>query len=335
MNLRALGLASLLALALPNTASAWWWHHPTCDPDSVQSGVVTIEDPNFGLYTVRKTFEVFADNNCGNPVPSTGSFTYVYTLEVLTGSTLGVQSASVGVPDSGAVVDAGFLAGGGSGVVDPSSTVVSETDVRWFFDGTANGALLEGETSAPLYLVSPYGPGDDAFTIFGQAALNAPTTCVGPSVLPEPSPCSAFFWKLRALGWFWVKHYFPGSQFDDVKTRAVELSGGYFADEGDLVSALFHWGFLNPKKRAERQLAALLLNVAAGDLFPANTKCRLFPGTELDLDGDEVADSTVDEAIGEIITKLDTTDPALHQEAFVLALDINLGRNVIGAAAFQ
>jgi hypothetical protein len=335
MKVRLAALLLGLVLFVPSQAAAWWWSHPGCDPDSVVSTTTTIQDPNFGAYTVRKTTEVFAANNCGNPVPSPGSFTYVYTLEVLAESSLGIESFNVQIPGSGAVIDAGFVAGGGGGVVDPNSTVVGTADVRWFFDGTANGALLPGETSAPLYVVSPYQPGDGNVTVFGQFALDAPATCIVPSLLPEPIPCSTLFWKLRALNWPWFSHFFPGQQFGDLKTRAVQLSNGYFADEAELISALFAPGFLNVEKKARAQLAALLLNVAAGDLFPANTRCRLFPGTELDLDEDGTADSTVDEAITDVITGIESGDFSQQLDAFYLALGINLGKLVIGAASFH
>jgi hypothetical protein len=191
-----------------------------------------------------------------------------------------------------------------------------------------------GDTSLPIYLVSPYRPGDGLLNVQPNLFSGTAVALV-PSDLPEPNPCSAFFWKLRSLNWWWVAKYFPGEQFDAVKTRAVELSGGFFSDEGELVSALYYWGFRSAEKRATRQLSALLLNVAAGDLYPGNTKCRLFLGTQLDLDGDDVADSTVDEAIGSIITGIQSGIWDEQNDAFHLGLDINLGRNVMGAVCFD
>jgi len=328
-------LVALAWLAFVPAASATWWHHdPACDPDSVGSGTVTIEDPTFGFLSVQKDFEVFSDDNCANPVAVDGSFTYVYNLEVL--DQVGLLQFRVPVAGPSAVSELGFIAGGTD--VEPASSSVQEIPAgsgQWFAVFEFSPALATGEKTAPLYVVSPFQPGDVTVGLDGDFGLSAEGPCLGPVELPEPCPCSAFFWKLRALDWWWVTKYFPGSQFDDVKARAVELSGGFFADEGELVSSLFHFGFLSAEKRARRQLAALLLNLAAGELFPGNTKCRLFQGTELDLDGDDVADQTVAEALGEIITGIESGDYSTQNDAFKLALDINLGRNVIGAVSFH
>lgn len=331
---RLLPLVALAALLAPSQALATWWHVPTCDPDSVGSGTVEIVDPTFGAYTVQKTFEVFSDKNCGNPVKVNGSFTYVYTLEVLASSQVGLLEFRVPVPSELAVVEAGFV-GGGPDVEPVSTTVITEpegTFVVWEFPATS---LQPGQTSAPLYVVSPFQSGGGTVQLSGQFGLAASGPCIVPTELPEPCPCSAFFWKLRSIDWWWVSHFFPGGDFDDVKARAVELSGGFFASEAALTDALKYWGFLSAEKRAKRQLAAVLLNVAAGELFPANTKCRLFEGTELDLDGDDVGDTTVAEAIAQIIADIESGDYHLQNDAFALALDINLGRNVIGAVSFH
>jgi hypothetical protein len=75
--------------------------------------------------------------------------------------------------------------------------------------------------------------------------------------------------------------------------------------------------------------------VAAGELFPGNTRCRLFPGTWLDVDDNGWADSTVGEAIGQIIADIQSGDWFLQVEALQLATDINNGSNVIGAVHFN
>ncbi|MCG8588748.1 MAG: hypothetical protein MJE66_05605 [Proteobacteria bacterium] len=339
--IRTLLLAAVMLAFTPGAAFAtFWWHKsPACDPDSVGSGTVTIEDPTFGLYSVKKDFEVFADNNCANPVAVNGSFTYVYNLEVLEVSTLGILEFRVPVPGPDAVLEAGFVEGGPD--MAPTSTEVQEIPagsgqffVVYSFP-EPDDFLPVGAKSAPLYIVSPFQPGDAQVELEGQFALAANGPCIGPALLPEPCPCGSLFWKLRALNWWWVNHFFPGEQFGQLKTRAVELSGGFFEDEGELVSSLFYIGFLSAKRKAKRQLAALLLNVAAGELFPGNTKCRLFLGTELDLDGDDVPDSTVEEAIGDIIAGIESGSYSLQLDAFHLALDINEGKNVVGAVIFH
>lgn len=335
-NLRFLTLALFLVGLAPGQASATWWHHdPACTPDSVGSGTVNIvDDISGGFWSFDVDFEVFDDDNCANPNPVTGSFTYVYTVTATDEGPVPItlQELRVLLDDVNVVTEAGVITGG-PGVAPTSVTIETTPDagVAANFDP---GDFTLGDTSLPIYVVSPYRPGDGIINLQVIPFTGSGTALV-PAVLPEACPCSAFFWKLRALNWWWVKKFFPGSQFDDVKARAVEIGGGAFADEGDLVSALFYWGFLSAEKRAERQLAALLLNLAAGDLFPGNTKCRLFPGTELDLDGDEVPDSTVDEQLGIIITQIDSGDWNQQNDAFKTALDINLGRTVVDAVIFH
>jgi hypothetical protein len=334
--IRSLGLALFLLGVAPGQASATWWHHsPECDPDSVGSGTVTISDDVSGdFWSFAVDFEVFDDDNCANPNPVTGSFTYVYTVTATDQGPIPIalQEVRVVLDEVGIVSEAGVITGG-PGVAPTSVTVESAPDdtVTAAFDP---GDFTLGDTSLPIYVVSPYRPGDGQVNL-QVIPFSGSGTALVPAVLPEACPCSAFFWKLRALGWWWVKKYFPGSQFDELKTRAVEIGGGAFADEADLVSSLFQLGFFSAKKRAERELAALLLNIAAGDLFPGNTKCRIFPGTDLDLDGDGVPDSTVDEQLGTIITQIDSGDSSQQQQAFETALDINLGRTVIDAVVFH
>ncbi|MGH0037977.1 MAG: hypothetical protein ACQGVK_23345 [Myxococcota bacterium] len=334
--MRSLVLALCLVGFVPGQALATWWHHdPACDPDSVGSGAVEIVDDLTGAFwTFSVDFEVFSDDNCANPNPVAGSYTYVYTVTATDEGPVPVslEEFRVLLDDVGFVSEAGVISGG-PGVSPTSVDTVDgvEPQVAATFN---TGDFTLGDTSLPIYIVSPYRPGDGIINL--QVSLFAGSgPALVPAVLPEACPCSAFFWKLRALNWWWVKRYFPGSQFDDIKARAVELSGGVFADEGELVSALFQLGFFSAEKRAKRQLAALVLNLAAGELYPANTKCRIFPGTELDLDGDDVADSTVDEQLTAIIAGIDSGDSSQQNDAFKVALDINLGVTVIDAVSFH
>jgi len=332
--IRSFALALALVGFSSAQASATWWHHdPTCDPDSVGSGTVEIADSVTGAFwTFSVDYEVFSDNNCANPVKVEGSFTYIYTVTLTDEGPVPINLDEFKVVLDGAnfVLDTGYISGGPG--VAPTSVVVEPDPFNTVAASFDTFAL--GDTSLPIYLVSPFRPGDGSLNINANL-FSGTSPAVVPSELPEPTPCSAFFWKLRSLNWWWVVKYFPGEQFDIVKTRAVELSGGFFADEGELVSALYYWGFLDAEKRARRQLAAVLLNVAAGEKYPANTKCRLFLGTPLDLDGDDVPDSTVDEAIGSIITGIESGDWNQQNDAFQLGLDINLGRNVVGAVCFH
>jgi len=335
-SLRFLTLALFLVGLAPGQASAHWWHHdPSCDPDSVGNGTVNIvDDVTGGFWAFDVAFEVFDDDNCANPEPVAGSFTYVYTVTATDEGPIPIslQELRVVLEDVDVVTEAGVITGG-PGVAPTSVTVATTPDpgVAATFDP---GDFTLGDTSLPIYVVSPYRPGDGQVNL-QVIPFSGSGSALVPALLPESCPCSAFFWKLRAINWWWVRHFFPGSQFDDVKTRAVEIGGGAFADEGELVSSLFYFGFLSAEKLAKRELATLLLNLAAGDLYPGNTKCRIFPGTDLDLDGDEVADSTVDEQLGIIITQIDSGDWNQQFEAFKTALDINLGRTVIDAVMFH
>jgi hypothetical protein len=334
--LRSFALALFLLGSLPGQASATWWHHsPECDPDSVGNGTVSIMDDVTGdFWTFEVDFEVFADDNCANPNAVAGSFTYVYTVTATDQGAIPIslQELRVVLDDVDVVLEAGTITGG-PGVAPLAVTVETTPDAG--VAATFNpGDFTLGDTSLPIYVVSPYRPGDGQINLQVIPFTGSGTALV-PALLPESCPCSAFFWKLRALNWWWVNKYFPGSQFDELKTKAVEIGGGAFADEGELVSALFQLGWFSAEKRAKRQLAALLLNLAAGELFPGNTKCRIFPGTDLDLDGDDVADSTVDEQLGIIITQIDSGDYSQQNDAFQTALDINLGVTVIDAVVFH
>ena len=87
--------ALALAVALPGAASA------DCTPDTVATGQTTIEEPLVGIYTVEKTVSVFAEDNCGNPAPLAGQFTYVYSIAVTSGSTPTVAPASQEIHPAG------------------------------------------------------------------------------------------------------------------------------------------------------------------------------------------------------------------------------------------
>lgn len=317
-------------------AAATWWHHdPACTPDSVGSGSVEIVDDFSGsFWNFSVEYEVFDDDNCANPNPVTGSFTYVYTVTLVDEGPvpISLEELRVLIDEVGFVLDAGFITGGPG--VAPSSVDVVDAGIDSVTAAFAPGDFTLGDTSLPIYVVSPYQPGNGTINL-DVSAFQGSGPALVPAMLPESCPCTPFFWKLRALGWLWFDHFFPGQQFTDIKARAVELSQGYFTDEADLVGALFYWGFLNVERKAERELAAVLLNVAAGELFPGNTKCRLFSGTEIDLDGDEVGDLTVDGAIGQMITNIESGDWHLQYEAFALGNDINDGRNVLGAVRFH
>jgi hypothetical protein len=336
MSLRALALTLALGTALPGSASAtWWWHHPSCTPDSIGSGNVQISDPVTGnFWTFDVNYEVFADDNCANPRSVNGSFTYVYTVTLSDQGPVPISLSEfrVLIDHVSYVLDAGTITGGPG--VAPTGVQVTNIPTSSVSATFPSGEFTLGETSLPIYVVSPYRPGSGQVNL--QVSLFSGTgAVVVPTELPDACPCNTSFWKLRAVSWPFLGYAFPGQQFEDVKARAVALSGGYFTSKADLQNALFTLSLLDVRKLARRELASLLLNVAAGELFPGNTRCRLFPGTWLDVDDNGWADSTVGEAIGQIIADIQSGDWFLQVEALQLATDINNGSNVIGAVHFN
>lgn len=288
------------------------------------------------VYKVIKTYEVYADTNPDNPMPSPGNFTYIYKLlsdpssYPLVGSLRRFDTAT---PASGTIA-AGFINGSG---VKPNAVEVQSTVVRWVFE---DNFIDPGEASEELYLISAFGPGavTDTMAAVGSAfAIDTQTTSVGPVMAPPAVPCTIGFWKNREFEEKGLLKFFQGSDFDDVKAEAVAISS-IFTSEQELIDALTSNGPRGPEARAKQQLAALLLNVAAGNLFSSNTKCRLFTGvygTELDTTGDGIADTNIEAALVLIESNILSGDRALILEAQSLADDINNGVGVLNQAVFE
>jgi hypothetical protein len=343
MKLRLFALVTVLSFVglAPGTASAGgWWHlSPHCDPDSVGSGNVTISDSLTGnFWSFQVDYEVYAADNCANPKPVKGSFTYVYTVTFADQAPppfpdVSLKELRVLIASAGYVVDAGYLTGG-PGVAPRSVGVVSAPPANSVTASFNDGDLAVGDTSLPIYIVSPYQPGAGVVNLQVTAFAGDGAALV-PNALPQSCPCTTTYWVLRSTGWIFFLADFPGAQLDQIKTRAVALSGGFFTSKTDLVNALLYPGLLDVKKKAKKELAALLMNVAAGDLFPGNTKCRLFLGTELDADGDGTADGTVGGAIGGIITEIQSNDFFQQLDALATAAQINNGQDVLGTTLFH
>jgi hypothetical protein len=311
--------ALALVLVMPAIAGA------DCIPDTVASGTTSISDPNFGLYTVEKTVSVYAEDNCGNPLPVAGQFTYAYSLKVLGSSTIGILNFQIPIPNAGSVSAATFIDGAG---VNPTGVTVLSGSV--VYDFGPNG-INPGQMSDDLVIQSPYAPGGNTASIGGQFGLDAQGDCLGPVVAPEPITCTIGFWKNREDGKQGVLKFFPGADYGAVKALAVSLST-VFATEAQLVDALTSKGPRTIEERAKQQLAAVLLDIAAGILYPANTKCRTFlgaNGTQIDLNGDGTADITLEAALTQIESDILSGDPALQQAAHDLADDINNGIGVL------
>ncbi len=103
----------------------------------------------------------------------------------------------------------------------------------------------------------------------------------------DANPCTIGFWKNRSLNKKGVLKFFPAGEFDSVVGGAVLISGGVFtsasgtADFDALLFALQSKGNRTPEERARQQLAAYFLNLAAGDLFPDQDKCKLFETNDI------------------------------------------------------
>jgi hypothetical protein len=317
----AVAAASLLLL-LPYASAA--------NPDADETGSVTIEDPTFGAYTATKSSEFYRDTNPANPVPVLGFNTYVYTITNQTGGQIGLVGFGVQIPDGTATVvhSVGFIAGSG---VEPTGIEISPNEVKWtFFDNL----VMPGAVSARLYIISAYQPGTADFTVNGQFGADANGSCelipvIPPDAVGDPNPCTIGFWKNREDGKKGTLQHFPDGEFEALKAEAVSIST-VFSTEAELVEALTSKGKRTVEERAQQQLAALLLNIAAGRLFPDNTKCRLFLLNEVDTDGDGTANMTVAEALTEIESNILSGDPELQKQAQGLADDINNGIGVLG-----
>jgi hypothetical protein len=269
--LRTIGFAALLAAFGAGAASAV--------PDA--SGSTTLTEPN-GLYTAVKSYALYSATNPDNPLPLAGNYTYTYTITNQAGSLTCLVGFDLEVP-SGSVTAAGFIPGAG---IAPSATTVGATVVEWDW---FSPNICAGETSEQLYVHSTYGPGtvvDNLVSVEDEFSFTAQGTCVGPFIPPqdpdgEPIACTIGFWKNRADGKQGTLEWFPDGDFTATVNAAVALSSGIFSDAADLLFYLQSKGPRTILVRAKQQLAATLLNLAAGDLFPDNQKCKLFEGNHI------------------------------------------------------
>jgi hypothetical protein len=147
-------------------------------------------------------------------------------------------------------------------------------------------------------------------------------TCVSPAG-GMPVPCTIGFWKNRAEKDNGQTNHFPDPQFGQVVDAAADLTSA-FADGSELLEALLRSGKRTQEQKAEQQLAALLLNLAAGDLFPDNQKCELFEGNEI-ADNACVGDATVGAALDGILADLQA---GFFEQSKDCADDINNGIGV-------
>jgi hypothetical protein len=336
-------------------------------PNADQTEVVgPIEDPTFGFWKAIKTVQLFNPGNTSNPCPDTTKYCYVYTITNDPSSQVNLVGFGVQVPAGTAVAvsSAGVLPGSG---VQPDSTNVLPNEVRWEY---SNNPITPGATTEHMYINSTYGPGNVKVTINGDGGLDSgDLDCLGPVVPPNgvgtPMSCTIGFWKERSEAKQGLLKFFPGtvniatgacgSPTEDlckVLTRAVVLGSPQFgtaandaavtnAMRATLLSFLTSKGDRVTVIRARQQFAALVLNLAAGQLFPSNQKCRFFPQTEISvsayadipLNADPSGDPlklTISDAVAWLKRLLNSSDLNNPQRALEIADDLNNGIGVIG-----
>jgi len=132
------------------------------------------------------------------------------------------------------------------------------------------------------------------------------------------------FWKNRVLGRRGLLKFFPDSQLDNIVNEAVSDST-VFSTQGELEVVLTSRGMRSVGERAEQELAALLLNLAAGELYPDQFDARLFSCNTFTYDSTTI---TVGEALTQIESKTFSGDEAEQQEALEMANAINNGMGV-------
>jgi hypothetical protein len=175
---------------------------------------------------------------------------------------------------------------------------------------------------------------DEAIGCFGCGPKNEDAglcinTCLAPPEPPDdgdPIPCTIGFWKNRADTPMGQAQHFPDPGFDEVVDQAVLLTP-IFLDASELLDVLGKNGRRSQAEKAEQQLAALLLNLAAGDLFPENGKCELFEGNLLS-DNSCEDDPTVGDALASILADI---SGGSDEDAKDCADDINNALGVVGA----
>ena len=275
-------------------------------PNADQTGSVTVVDPNFGAFTAVKHVAVWSPTNASNPCADTTKYCYVYTLTNDPGSSVDLIGLQL-VVASGSVASAGSL--GPPGVAPTTTDTSNPTEVRWTF---TSPAIAAGASSEHLFISSSFAPSTQAATVNGDFGLDAPTTCLGPTTMTgEAMPCTIGWWKNRADRKQGTLQYFPDPEFDSLVAAAVALSGGVFTSSADLLTYLQSKGPRSIQDRGKQQLAATLLNLAAGDAFPDNQKCKLFESNVISTNacGTNVS---VGSAVTSIITGVNGDENAQH-----------------------
>lgn len=300
-------------------------HSALAAPDI--SGSTSIVEPN-GLYTAVKTFEVYSPTNGTNPLPLAGNYTYLFTITAVSNFSFVCLIGFTSEAPAGSVTAAGYIPGSG---IAPSATTVSSTSVKWDW---LNTAICPSQTSETLYIHSTYAPGtvnNNVVSTESNFSVDAEGTCVGPFVPPtengEPLACTIGWWKNRADEKKGTLKFFPDPQFAQVVDAAVALSSGIFPDAASLLTSLGSKGSRPIGDRAKQQLAATLLSLAGGDLFPDNQKCKLFDGNTITSNACGT-DISIADAVSAAKVNIQGTVEQQH-EAMECLDDINNGVGVV------
>ncbi|MHC4447219.1 MAG: hypothetical protein ACYSXF_05495 [Planctomycetota bacterium] len=349
----AIVLAALLALAgMAGVAQA------QVGLGDLASGICQNVEPNGfpgvidqPAFIIDKTYDVFSPGDLNNPAPLAGNNTYVYTLTYVGSSCTPLGFAPPVVRfeimmDTSQATGAGFIAA--SPGVAPIQTNSGAGVVSWQIQDPNNPGAFPGLTfpcpagpgtsTKQLFIQSPLLPGlvsENATSTDGGLSLDAPGTCVGPFVEPmveegDAMPCTIGFWKNRFDGKQGTLQWFPEPDLTTVLNTATALCAAVFTDSTDLLTHLQSKGKRSILIRAKQQKAAWCLNMAAGDEFPNNMKCKLFDGNWI-VDNACGVGLTVGDAFTQCIADITSGNDTLVHDAHDCADDVNNGISVINS----
>jgi hypothetical protein len=262
--LYSLLLVALLGLLGPATVAA---------QTLVASKTITITEPTIPTFVATQQVDVFLTGT---------EFTYVYTImnSASSGAALTSFVLDLSLTPASCSLSVGFDSTG-TGIVPSNGGALVGTQAIWQFQSPS---IAPGLDSVGLLVTSDCGPMDGfPVSLSDEFAFDGQGESLGPMVEPmepagEPLPCTIGFWKNRSEGKRGLEQFFPDGDFAILVSDAVALSGGIFADEAALITALQSKGNRSQEERARQQLSAFLLNLAAGDDLPDNQKCKLFEG---------------------------------------------------------
>jgi hypothetical protein len=303
-------------------------------PDVTDSEIFT--EPDFGAFTGVKTAEIYVEGNPDDPFPGDGKFTYVYTVMNDMTSFVPIIGVQVQIVPGCEPATIGFFTGTGVDP-DPPGGAVAGAEVEWNFTTTP---IAPGASSSKLYLTSQCGPSlvaDLVYSVDSDGAFFANGLTLGPAVLPmeetpgEAMPCTIGFWKNRFDGKQGTTQWFPDGDLTAVLNAATALCSPPFTSSADLLLYLQSKGARSILVRGKQQLASFCLNMAAGDLFPNNMKCKLFDGNFIVTNACGT-NLTVGNALTQVKSDIQSGQAELEHDAHDCADDVNNGISVINSA---